>query len=167
MIKSKIKINLTEDEVNVMKTSKSRVILNIIIPILILLLLFGVFPNRDIKTASDVVLLILQIFTPIIITYILVMIMMSINSSEEIIFTKINVKRFRIIGYMFIILVVFEYIRTIVTGQRYLGYAIDLGFPFYITGSMCFIMIPGLLCFLIADSFQKAINIKEENDLTI
>lgn len=155
-----------------MKIINSKGILNVIIPMLIFLLaLIGISETFSdlmiVKTLGDIVQWIIQTASFVIMILILVTIMLSINSTDEFIFTKNNVKRFNRLGYMFMILTAFEYIRTIITKQIFLGAVINIEYKIIISGSMCIIMILGLLCFLIADSFQKAINIKEENDLTI
>lgn len=155
-----------------MKTKGARFILNIIIPIMIFMLmmiLIAATPSGilEIKNWKDTVLLIIQTLTIVIFIRMLATIMVSINSSEEYIFTQNNVKRFNRLGYMFLALILFDYINCVITGEVSAGALIDCGSFFVISGTMCILMIPCLLCFLIADSFQKAINIKEENDLTI
>ena len=44
---------------------------------------------------------------------------------------------------------------------------VDLAPGFFITPSMCIYFIAGLLCFVIADAFDQAITIKEENEFTV
>lgn len=89
-----------------------------------------------------------------------------VSSSKINIFIKANVKRFRQIGYLLFLNLIINYVSMLfngVTGMRFL----DVAPGVFITSGMTVYFIVGLLCFVIADAFDQAIKIKEDNDLTI
>lgn len=89
-----------------------------------------------------------------------------VSSSKVNIFIKSNVNQFKRIGYLLLINLGIDYIFSIiygVSGMRFL----DLAPGVFITPSMCIYFISGLLCFVIADAFDEAIRIKEENEFTV
>ncbi|WP_297132367.1 DUF2975 domain-containing protein [Terrisporobacter sp.] len=99
--------------------------------------------------------------------FIMIILILEIVSSSKVnIFVKANVKRFRQIGYLLLLNLIIDYISMLfngVTGMRFL----DVAPGVFITPSMSIYFISGLLCFVIADAFDQAIKIKEDNDLTI
>ncbi|MCC0638696.1 MULTISPECIES: DUF2975 domain-containing protein [unclassified Clostridioides] len=88
-----------------------------------------------------------------------------INSTKYSPFILENVKRFKIMGYCLLINTIIECIN---------GYSVNAG-PIKIFGTdnggisplMVISFIFSLMCFVIAETFNKAIKIKEDNDLTI
>lgn len=89
-----------------------------------------------------------------------------INDSYDTFFKRRNVDRFNMIGYTFIVMTIIDYITALVTpGSN--GTIISIVPGVFITADMCMSLIPGFLSFVIAESFRDAIDIKEENDLTI
>lgn len=102
-----------------------------------------------------------------VIYFIMIVLLLEIVSSSKInIFINTNVKRFRQIGYLLFLNLIMEYVSMLfngVTGIRF----IDVAPGIFITPGMTIYFIAGLLCFVIADAFDQAIKIKEDNDLTI
>lgn len=102
-----------------------------------------------------------------VIYFIMIALLLEIVSSSKInIFINTNVKRFRQIGYLLFLNLIMEYVSMLfngVTGIRF----IDVAPGIFITPGMTIYFIAGLLCFVIADAFNQAIKIKNDNDLTI
>lgn len=102
-----------------------------------------------------------------VIYFIMIVLLLEIVSSSKInIFINTNVKRFRQIGYLLFLNLIMEYVSMLfngVTGIRF----IDVAPGIFITPGMTIYFIAGLLCFVIADAFNQAIKIKNDNDLTI
>ena len=102
-----------------------------------------------------------------VIYFIMIVLLLEIVSSSKInIFINTNVKRFRQIGYLLFLNLIMDYISMLfneVTGMRF----VDLAPGIFITPGMTIYFIAGLLCFVIADAFNQAIKIKNDNDLTI
>ncbi|WP_270506298.1 DUF2975 domain-containing protein [Paraclostridium sordellii] len=97
---------------------------------------------------------------------ILILLLEIASSSKESIFISENVKRFRFIGYMLFVNGINEYITMLVNGVS--GIRIfDLAPGIFITLGMAVYFIVALICFVISDSFDEAIRIKEDNNLTI
>lgn len=89
-----------------------------------------------------------------------------VSSSKVNIFIKSNVKQFKRIGYLLLINLGIDYIFSIIYGVSGMRF-VDLAPGVFITPSMCIYFISGLLCFVIADAFDEAIRIKEENEFTV
>ena len=89
-----------------------------------------------------------------------------VSSSKVNIFIKSNVKQFKRIGYLLLINLGIDYIFSIIYGVSGMRF-VDLAPGIFITPSMCIYFISGLLCFVIADAFDEAIRIKEENEFTV
>lgn len=89
-----------------------------------------------------------------------------VSSSKVNIFIKSNVKQFKRIGYLLLINLGIDYIFSIIYGISGMRF-VDLAPGVFITPSMCIYFISGLLCFVIADAFDEAIRIKEENEFTV
>ncbi|MBC6695981.1 DUF2975 domain-containing protein [Terrisporobacter mayombei] len=102
-----------------------------------------------------------------VIYFIMIILLLEIVSSSKInIFIDANVKRFRQIGYLLFLNLIMDYVSMLfngVTGIRF----IDVAPGIFITPGMTIYFIAGLLCFVIADAFNQAIKIKNDNDLTI
>ena len=97
---------------------------------------------------------------------ILILLLEIASSSKNSIFISENVKRFRFIGYMLFVNGINEYITMLVNGVS--GIRIfDLAPGIFITIGMAVYFIVALICFVISDSFDEAIRIKEDNNLTI
>ena len=97
---------------------------------------------------------------------ILILLLEIASSSKDSIFISENVKRFRFIGYMLFVNGINEYITMLVNGVS--GIRIfDLAPGIFITIGMAVYFIVALICFVISDSFDEAIRIKEDNNLTI
>lgn len=113
-------------------------------------------PNLDITWVAFLVIMFI----------VSVLLIRIINDSYDTIFKRRNVDRFNMIGYAFIVMAVINYLAALVTpGSN--GTIITIIPGVFITADMCMSLIPGLLSFVIAESFRDAIYIKEENDLTI
>ncbi len=89
-----------------------------------------------------------------------------VSSSKVNIFIKSNVMQFKRIGYLLLINLGIYYIFSIIYGISGMRF-VDLAPGVFITPSMCIYFISGLLCFVIADAFDEAIRIKEENEFTV
>lgn len=89
-----------------------------------------------------------------------------VSSSKVNIFIKSNVKQFKRIGYLLLINLGIDYIFSIIYGVSGMRF-VDLAPGVFITPSMCIYFISGFLCFVIADAFDEAIRIKEENEFTV
>lgn len=95
-----------------------------------------------------------------------ILLLQIVNSSKNMIFIKENVKRFKYIGICLFICTIVEYVLSLATqhtGTR----LIDLAPGIFITFTMGVYIVSSLLCFVISDAFKRAIEIKEDNDLTI
>lgn len=102
------------------------------------------------------------------VSYLLIIIFLGdiVSSSKISIFVNENVKRFKKIGYLLLFNLGIEYISMIMSGMHGLRF-LDLAPGIFITPSMAIYFVAALLCFVIADSFEEAIKIKDENNLTI
>lgn len=89
-----------------------------------------------------------------------------VSSSKVDIFINSNVDKFKRIGYLLLINLGIDYIFSIIYGISGMRF-VDLAPGVFITPSMCIYFIAGLLCFVIADAFDKAITIKDENEFTV
>ena len=89
-----------------------------------------------------------------------------VSTSKLNIFIKSNVKQFKRIGYLLLINLGIDYVFSAIYGVTGIRF-IDLAPGIFITPSMCIYFVSGLLCFVIADAFDKAIIIKEENEFTV
>lgn len=89
-----------------------------------------------------------------------------VSTSRINIFVKSNVKKFNNIGYLLLANLILDYILTMINGVSGLRF-LDLAPGVFITPGMCVYFISGLLCFVIADAFDQAITIKEENEFTV
>lgn len=89
-----------------------------------------------------------------------------VSTSRVNIFVKSNVKKFKNIGYLLLVNLILDYILTIIDGVSGLRF-LDLAPGVFITSGMAIYFIAGLLCFVIADAFNQAIAIKEENEFTV
>lgn len=89
-----------------------------------------------------------------------------VSSSKANIFIKSNVKQFKRIGYLLLVNLGIDYVFSIIYGVSGMRF-VDLAPGVFITPSMCIYFIVGLLCFVIADAFDEAIIIKEENEFTV
>lgn len=83
-----------------------------------------------------------------------------VNSSKVNIFISENVKKFKRIGYLLFVSLILKYILVICNLLE--------GMTIWdeVQNTEIYI-IAGLLCFVIADAFEKAIKIKEENEFTV
>ncbi|UPA29835.1 DUF2975 domain-containing protein [Terrisporobacter glycolicus] len=98
---------------------------------------------------------------------IMIVFLLDIVSTSRInIFVKSNVKKFNNIGYLLLANLILDYILTMINGVSGLRF-LDLAPGVFITPGMCVYFISGLLCFVIADAFDQAITIKEENEFTV
>lgn len=102
------------------------------------------------------------------ITYFIMVALLSdiVSSSRVNIFVKSNVYKFRKIGYLLLINLVIHYAFGTIYGVGGMRF-VDLAPGVFITPGMCVYFISGLLCFVIADAFDQAITIKEENEFTV
>lgn len=89
-----------------------------------------------------------------------------VSTSRVNIFVRSNVNKFKNIGYLLLANLIIDYVLTIIDGVSGLRF-LDLAPGVFITPGMAIYFISGLLCFVIADAFDQAIKIKEDNDLTI
>ena len=89
-----------------------------------------------------------------------------VSSSKVNIFIKSNVKQFKRIGCLLLVNLGIDYVFSIIYGVSGMRF-VDLAPGVFITPSMCIYFIAGLLCFVIADAFDEAIIIKEENEFTV
>ncbi|MEW9079626.1 DUF2975 domain-containing protein [Terrisporobacter glycolicus] len=89
-----------------------------------------------------------------------------VSTSRVNIFVKSNVKKFKNIGSLLLVNLILDYILTIINGVSGLRF-LDLAPGVFITPGMAIYFIAGLLCFVIADAFDQAITIKEENEYTV
>lgn len=89
-----------------------------------------------------------------------------VSTSRVNIFVKSNVKKFKNIGYLLLANLILDYILTMINGVSGLRF-LDLAPGVFITPGMAIYFIAGLLCFVIADAFDQAIIIKEENEFTV
>ncbi|MEG0050576.1 MAG: DUF2975 domain-containing protein [Terrisporobacter sp.] len=89
-----------------------------------------------------------------------------VDSSKASIFIIENVKRFKLIGLFQLINVFIEYISFIGSGGHGMRF-INLTPWIFITPGMAVYFITSLICFVIAESFEEAIKIKHDNELTI
>lgn len=78
-----------------------------------------------------------------------------------------NVKRFKVMGYCLCINSIFEFIIGYKGSQNIGNIQILATNSGAITPAMMVCFISALMCFVIAEVFNKAISIKQENDLTI
>lgn len=83
-----------------------------------------------------------------------------VNSSKVNIFISENVRRFKRIGYLLFASLILKYILAICNLLE--GMTILDAVP-----NTEIYIIAALLCFVIADAFDKAIKIKEENEFTV
>lgn len=102
------------------------------------------------------------------IIYLIIIVSLSdiVSSSKINIFIRANVNRFKRIGYLLLINLVIDYVFSIIYGVSGMRF-VDVAPGVFLTPSMCVYFISGLLCFVIADAFDEAITIKEENELTV
>lgn len=98
--------------------------------------------------------------------FIMIELLKIVSNSNTTIFSHKNVKRFKIIGYILFVNSFIDYIFFILNGLKGMR-IIDLAPGVFVTPSMAIYFISALLCFVIADAFNKAINMKNDNDLTI
>lgn len=102
-----------------------------------------------------------------VIYFIMIVLLLEIVSSSKInIFINANVKRFRQIGYLLFLNLIMDYVSMLFNGVMGMRF-VDVAPGIFITPGMTIYFIAGLLCFVIADAFDQAIKIKEDNDLTI
>lgn len=89
-----------------------------------------------------------------------------IKSCEETPFTKENVRSFNIMGVCLFINSIFECIMGYHAGQNN-SIQVFGSQSGAITPGMVICIVASLMCFVIGEAFDKAVKIKEENDLTI
>lgn len=90
-----------------------------------------------------------------------------LNSTETTPFILDNVKRFKLMGYCLGINSIFECFMGYIGSQDVGNIQILATKNGAITPVMIICVISALMCFVIAEIFDKAIKIKEDNDLTI
>lgn len=103
----------------------------------------------------------------LIITWNLLKIVYSIESTP---FTLKNVKSFKAIGYLMVLLSFIDAIANFKkpSTSNFILLRMQIhNQPICINGSCLFYLILGLLSLVLAEVFKKAIEIKDENDLTI
>lgn len=96
------------------------------------------------------------------ISYLMIIVSLTdiVNSSKVNIFISENVKKFKRIGYLLFVSLILKYVIAICNLLE--GMTISDA----VQNTEIYI-IAGLLCFVIADAFEKAIKIKEENEFTV
>lgn len=97
---------------------------------------------------------------------VIIMLIQIIDSTNNSPFTYKNVKRFRIMGLFLTINAVYECIRGY-ADNKFAGIQIFSTGKGAITPLMMIGLISALMCFVIAEVFKKAVEIKSDNDLTI
>ncbi|MPN25472.1 hypothetical protein SDC9_172881 [bioreactor metagenome] len=136
-----------------------------------LILIMGVFIGipyifNNIKDINNIISAICGFVIGIIYLIIIVSLIDIVISSKINIFIRVNVNRFKRIGYLLLINLGIDYIFSIIYGVSGMRF-VDLAPGVFLTPSMCVYFIAGLLCFVIADAFDQAITIKEENEFTV
>ena len=136
---------------------------------IVLLMIPVVFISSLVSNFSFLMLLNLFLNAMYICNYFIVIkkLLSIIKTTDTTPFTFNNVKNFKIMGYCLCINSIFEFIIGY-KGSQYIGniqiLATDIG---AVTPTMIVCFISALMCFVIAEIFSKAIEIKEDNDLTI
>ncbi len=155
--------------------SKSKRILSTFLPMIIfimgLMVLLGVLIGVPyiFQNINDINKIMPGILTFIIgLSYLITFIFLwnIVDSSKASIFILDNVKRFKLIGVLQFINLVIEYVSFIGSGHRGMRF-FDLAPGIFITPGMAVYFITSLICFVIAESFDEAIKIKEENEFTV
>ncbi|ENK1244619.1 DUF2975 domain-containing protein [Clostridium botulinum] len=122
----------------------------------------GLFaPDELYGNIIDILVAIIILAIYIIISWNLLKIISSIDSTP---FTLKNVKSFKIIGYLMILLSIVDGIVNFKKKSNLQIMSIGYG---SLKGSCIFYLILGLLALVLAEVFKKAVQIKDENDLTI
>ncbi|APQ96498.1 DUF2975 domain-containing protein [Clostridium botulinum] len=122
----------------------------------------GLFaPGELYGNVSDILVALIIIVIYLIISWNLLKIVYSIDSTP---FTLKNVKSFKIIGYLMMLLSIIDGIVNFKEKSNLQIMAIGYG---SLKGSCIFYLILGLLSLVLAEIFKKAVKIKDENDLTI
>ncbi|MDS1002208.1 DUF2975 domain-containing protein [Clostridium sporogenes] len=126
------------------------------------MLFTGIFASRELhgNVYDFLVHLIINVIY-LIISWDLLKIVSSIHST---LFTSKNVKSFKIIGYLMILLSIID---GIVNFKKKSNIEIISTGYGSLKGSCIFYLILGLLSLVLAEIFKKAVQIKDENDLTI
>lgn len=97
---------------------------------------------------------------------VIIMLIQIINSTDNSPFIYKNVKRFRVMGVFLTINVVYECIRGY-AGNKFSGIQILSNGRGALSPLMMVGLISALMCFVMAEVFKKAVEIKNDNDLTI
>ncbi|ACA54690.1 membrane protein [Clostridium botulinum A2B7 92] len=122
----------------------------------------GIFaPEELYGNTSDILVSLIIILIYLIIAWNLLKIVYSIYSNP---FTSKNIKSFKIIGYLMILLSIIDGIVNFKKKSNLEIIALGHG---CLQGSCIFYLILGLLALVLAEIFKKAVQIKNENDLTI
>lgn len=122
----------------------------------------GLFaPGELYGNVSDILVALIIIVIYLIISWNLLKIVYSIDSTP---FTLKNVKSFKIIGYLMMLLSIIDGIVNFKEKSNLQIMSIGYG---SLKGSCIFYLILGLLSLVLAEIFKKAVKIKDENDLTI
>ncbi|NFV13042.1 DUF2975 domain-containing protein [Clostridium sporogenes] len=122
----------------------------------------GLFASDELYgNIIDILIAIIILAIYLIISWNLLKIIYSLDSTP---FTLKNVKSFKIIGYLMILLSIIDGIVNFKKKSNLQIMSIGYG---SLKGSCIFYLILGLLSLVLAEVFKKAIEIKDENDLTI
>ncbi|EPY2307061.1 DUF2975 domain-containing protein [Clostridium sporogenes] len=122
----------------------------------------GIFASRELYgNAYDLLVYLIISIIYLIISWYLLKIVSSIYSTP---FTSKNVKSFKIIGYVMILLSIIDGIVNFKKKSNLQIMSTGYG---SLKGSCIFYLILGLLSLVLAEILKKAVQIKDENDLTI
>ncbi|PIH04797.1 DUF2975 domain-containing protein [Clostridium combesii] len=122
----------------------------------------GLFaPGELYGNISDILVALIIIVIYLIISWNLLKVVYSIDSTP---FTLKNVKSFKIIGYLMMLLSIIDGIVNF--KEKIILQIMSIGYG-SLKGSCIFYLILGLLSLVLAEIFKKAVKIKDENDLTI
>ena len=90
-----------------------------------------------------------------------------VRSTEETPFINDNVKRFKLMGYCLLINSIIECIIGYKSGADASFQIMSIGGKGALTPPLIICIVASLMCFVMGDVFKKAIQIKDENDLTV